>query len=121
MGIRSLVEDMDGLHLPAIVELRERSGRCSGSVMNKNITEHERTALTGSLFTGLPQTMRARGIMEFRENNKYKAIFARLYFSYFSTFPHQILQSYQFHYVLSGNFLFCLHQKLVYHSNCLSF
>ena len=40
MGIRSLLEDMDRLHLPVIVELRERSGRCLGSVMNNTRGQH---------------------------------------------------------------------------------
>lgn len=61
MGIRSLVEGMDGLHLPAIVELRERSGRCLGSVMNKNITQHERPALTSRRQTNSVEKQRSRG------------------------------------------------------------
>ena len=53
------------------------------------------------------------------------ANFARLYFPYFTTLRHQILEFYYFlKKVLSRNFFFvwiCLYQKLVYHANCQFF
>ena len=61
VGIRGFLKEMDGLHLPAIVELRERSERCSGGVMNKNnITQHERLALAGRRQTNSVEKRRSR-------------------------------------------------------------